>query len=199
MRDELTELAAAALGVSGAKLTEWLGRARPLPAPERSSNAVAGAEEEDVPQRPAKTVIDPGARVERAFLVQCLADPAVGREALAAMDLEADFISPVFLRAAQLILAAPDSGEVHAPPEDEELSRTLAELQVRAVQNASSHAALKAEGLRLRAARTEREIVVAQQSDPKALVALVVQRESLRDQIEREVEESLEQTRETQS
>jgi DNA primase len=195
MRDELTELAAAALGVSGAKLTEWLGRARPLPAPEPS----ASAEGDDRQQRPATSVIDPGSRVERAFLVQCLADPAVGSAALAAMDLEADFVSPVFLRAAQLILAAPAGSEIHAPPEDDELSRTLAELQVRAVQNASSNAALKAEGLRLRAARTEREIVVAQQNDPNALVALVEQRESLREQIEREVEESLEQTREPQS
>ena len=199
MRDELTELAAAALGVSGAKLTEWLGRARPLPAPEPSAPPVASGDGDDQPPRPATTVIDPGARVERAFLVQCLADAAVGREALAAMDLEADFVSPVFLRAAQLILATPAGSEVHAPPEDEELSRTLAELQVRAIQNASSNAALKAEGLRLRAARTEREIVVAQQSNPQALVALVEQRESLRDQIEREVEESLEQTREPQS
>ena len=199
MRDELTELAAAALGVNGAKLTEWLGRARPLPAPEPSAVPVANGEGDDRPQRPATTVIDPGARVERAFLVQCLADPDVGREALSAIDLEADFVSPVFLRAAQLILATPAGSEVHAPPEDEELSRTIAELQVRAIQNASSNAALKAEGLRLRAARTEREIVVAQQNDPKLLVALVEQRESLRDQIEREVEESLEQTREPQS
>ena len=199
MRDELTELAAAALGVSGAKLTEWLGRARPLPAPEPSAAPVASGDGGDQSPRPATTVIDPGARVERAFLVQCLADAAVGREELAAMDLEADFVSPVFLRAAQLILATPAGNEVHAPPEDEELSRTLAELQVRAIQNASSNAALKAEGLRLRAARTEREIVVAQQNDPKLLVALVEQRESLRDQIEREVEESLEQTREPQS
>ena len=199
MRDELTELAAAALGVSGAKLTEWLGRARPLPAPEPSAAPVSSPEGEDQPQRPATSLIDPGARVERAFLVQCLADPAVGREALSAIDLEADFVSPVFLRAAQLILAAPAGSEIHAPPEDEELSRTLAELQVRAIQNASSNAALKAEGLRLRAARTEREIVRAQQNDPNALVALVEQREILREQIEREVEESLEQTREPQS
>ena len=199
MRDELTELAAAALGVSGAKLTEWLGRARPLPAPEPSAALAASSDGDERPQRTAASIIDPGARVERAFLVQCLAEPAVGREALAAMDLEADFVSPVFLRAAQLILAAPAGSEIHAPPEDEELSRTIAELQVRAIQNASSNAALKAEGLRLRAARTEREIVVAQQNDPKQLVALVEQRESLRDQIEREVEESLEQTREPQS
>ena len=199
MRDELTELAAAALGVSGAKLTEWLGRARPLPVPEPSAAPAASSDGDERPQRTAASIIDPGARVERAFLVQCLAEPAVGREALAAMDLEADFVSPVFLRAAQLILAAPAGSEIHAPPEDEELSRTIAELQVRAIQNASSNAALKAEGLRLRAARTEREIVVAQQNDPKQLVALVEQRESLRDQIEREVEESLEQTREPQS
>lgn len=198
MRDELTELAAAALGVSGAKLTEWLGRAGPLPAPVRALAAPASEQGDAPTPQSAATVIDPGAQVERAFLVQCLADPAVGREALAAMDLEAEFVSPIFLRAAQLIRAAPASGQIHAPPEDEELRRTLAELQVRAVQNVSSNAALKAEGLRLRAARTEREIVVAQQSDPQALVALVEKREGLRDQIEREVEESLEQTREPQ-
>ncbi|MBJ7244293.1 MAG: DNA primase, partial [Solirubrobacteraceae bacterium] len=63
MRDELTELAAAALGVSGAKLTEWLGRARPLPAPEPSAPPVASGDGDDQSPRPATTVIDPGARV----------------------------------------------------------------------------------------------------------------------------------------
>ncbi len=196
MRDELTELAASALGVSGAKLTEWLGRARPAPA--LASATDANSQSQSPP--PQTTVIDPGARVERAFLVQCLADPIAGREAIAALDLETDFVSPVFLRAAQLILATPVGSEIHAAPDDEELGRTLAELQIRAVQNASSNAALKAEGLRLRAARTEREIVVAkqadpQQVDPQLVVALVEQREILRAQIEREVEQSLDQTR----
>ncbi len=199
MRDELTELAAAALGVSGAKLTEWLARARPIPAPAAAVHTISDSDGESQPQRPPTTVIDPGARVERAFLVQCLADPGIGREVLSEIELEATFVSPVFLRAAQLILAAPAGGEIHAPADDEELGRTLAELQVRAVQNASSRAALSAERLRLEAARTEREITLAQQNDPAKLVELVERRERLRDQIEREVEESLEQTREPQS
>ncbi len=199
MRDELTELAAAALGVPGAKLTEWLGRARPAPA---ATEAAAPAPASDAPgeaPRQAPSAIDPAARVERAFLVQCLADPATGREAIADLDLDADFVSPVFQRAAKLILTTPAGSELHAPVDDEELSRALAELQVRAVQNASSNAALKAEGLRLQAARTEREILIAPQDNPDALVALVEQRERLREQIERQVEESLEQTREPQS
>ncbi len=198
MRDELTELAAAALGVNAAKFTEWIGRPR---APQAQTQL--GDERSEQPSAPpVTTIIDPGARIERAFLVQCLAQPQEGREALDELDLEADLVTPVFRRAAALVLALPPGSELHAPPEDEELGRIIAELQVRATQNASSFAALTAERLRLQLARVEREIQAAErepQRDTAQLVRLVGERETLRDKVERQVEASLEQTRETQS
>ncbi len=198
MRDELTELAAAALGVNAAKFTEWIGRPR---APQAQTQL--GDERSEQPSAPpVTTIIDPGARIERAFLVQCLAQPQEGREALDELDLEADLVTPVFRRVAALVLALPLGSELHAPPEDEELGRIIAELQVRATQNASSFAALTAERLRLQLARVEREIQAAErapQRDTAQLVRLVGERETLRDKVERQVEASLEQTRETQS
>ncbi len=198
MRDELTELAAAALGVNAAKFTEWIGRPR---APQAQTQL--GDERSEQPSAPpVTTIIDPGARIERAFLVQCLAQPQEGREALDELDLEADLVTPVFRRVAALVLALPPGSELHAPPEDEELGRIIAELQVRATQNASSFAALTAERLRLQLARVEREIQAAErepQRDTAQLVRLVGERETLRDKVERQVEASLEQTRETQS
>ncbi len=198
MRDELTELAAAALGVNAAKFTEWIGRPR---APQAQTQL--GDERSEQPSAPpVTTIIDPGARIERAFLVQCLAQPQEGREALDELDLEADLVTPVFRRVAALVLALPPGSELHAPPEDEELGRIIAELQVRAVQNASSFAALTAERLRLQLARVEREIQAAErepQRDTAQLVRLVGERETLRDKVERQVEASLEQTRETQT
>ncbi len=198
MRDELTELAAAALGVNAAKFTEWIGRPR---APQAQTQL--GDERSEQPSAPpVTTIIDPGARIERAFLVQCLAQPQEGREALDELDLEADLVTPVFRRVAALVLALPLGSELHAPPEDEELGRIIAELQVRATQNASSFAALTAERLRLQLARVEREIQAAERAprrDTAQLVRLVGERETLRDKVERQVEASLEQTRETQS
>ncbi len=198
MRDELTELAAAALGVNAAKFTEWIGRPR---APQAQTQL--GDERSEQPSAPpVTTIIDPGARIERAFLVQCLAQPQEAREALDELDLEADLVTPVFRRVAALVLALPPGSELHAPPEDEELGRIIAELQVRATQNASSFAALTAERLRLQLARVEREIQAAERAprrDTAQLVRLVGERETLRDKVERQVEASLEQTRETQS
>ncbi len=196
MRDELTELAAAALAVNAAKFTEWIGR------PRAPQTQISEQRSEQPSAPPVTTIIDPGARIERAFLVQCLAQPQEGREALTGLDLEADLVTPVFRRVAALVLALPPGSELHAPPEDEELGRIIAELQVRAVQNASSFAALTAERLRLQLARVEREIQAAErepQRDTAQLVRLVGERETLRDKVERQVEASLEQTRETQS
>ncbi len=198
MRDELTELAAAALGVNAAKFTEWIGRAR---APQAQTQ-LSEQRSEQSSSPPVTTIIDPGARIERAFLVQCLSQPQEGREALDELDLEADLVTPVFRRVAALVLALPPGSELHAPPEDEELGRIIAELQVRAAQNASSFAALTAERLRLQLARVEREIQAAERAprrDTAQLVRLAGERETLRDKVERQVEESLEQTRETQS
>ena len=192
-RDELLELAAERLGVTPAKLVEWLGAVRP-PAEggRRDAQPGSGPPARTAPAPPS--VLDPASRIERAFLVQCLALPDEGRAALAEMELEADFTNPSMRRIAALILAQPPGAELTAGAGDEEAGPLLAELQVRATQARASAAALAAERLRLALARTEREINSARASGGD-LVGLVERREALREQIERQVEASLEQTR----
>ena len=191
MRDELTELAASALGIGAVKLNEWMGRPR-------AEQPVLSSDSDPQPRAVVAAEIDAGGRVERAFLVQCLAQRDASRTVLAELDLQSDLTTPSFRRIAELILATDPGKELTAPQDDEELGRVLAELQVRATQNASSHAALTAESLRLKLARTEREITAAKGSDTGKLVKLVELRESLREQIERQVENSLEATRDPQ-
>ena len=139
-------------------------------------------------------MLDPASRIERAFLVQCLALPPEGREAIAEMDIEADITNPSFRRVAALIAAAPPGAELAVPAGDEDLGPVVAELQVRASQANASPAALGAERLRLELARTEREIGAAKGSGGD-LVGLVERREALRAQIERQVEATLDQSR----
>jgi len=193
-RDELYEMVAERLGVTAAKLGEWLkspaipATPEPLPVAPESTAAARAAP----PTGPS--VIDPASRIERAFLVQCIALPSEGRDALAQMDLEADLTNPSFRRIAALLASASPGEELAAPAGDEELGPVLAELQVRAAQANASAAALGAERLRLELARTEREIGAAKSSGGD-LVGLVERREALRAQIERQVEATLDQSR----
>lgn len=192
-RDELLEMAAERLGVTSTKLAEWLRRpaAAASPAPVEPSGEPAPP-----PSAPPRgtSVLDPASRIERAFLVQCLALPPEGREAIAEMDIEADITNPSFRRVAALIAAAPPGAELAVPAGDEDLGPVVAELQVRASQANASPAALGAERLRLELARTEREIGAAKGSGGD-LVGLVERREALRAQIERQVEATLDQSR----
>lgn len=193
-RDELLELAAERIGVTATKLAEWIrSPAAPVAAP--PAVATERAPEPERRPAPAPSVIDPASRVERAFLVQCLAMPEAARSTLGEMDIEKDITNPLFRRVAELI-AAGDGGELEVPPGDEELGPVVAELQVRAAQANGSAAALGAERLRLELARTEREINAAKGSGAD-LVGLVEKREALRAQVERQVEETLQQTRAT--
>ncbi|MFM8762017.1 MAG: DNA primase [Solirubrobacterales bacterium] len=193
-RDELYELAAERLGVTAAKLSEWL-KSPALPAVEERRPTPSGEPETPVTAPPrGPSVVDPASRIERAFLVQCIALPAEGREALAAMDIEADLTNPAFRRIASLLAAGQGGEEPAVPAGDEDLGPVLAELQVRAAQANASVAALGAERLRLELARTEREIAAAKGSGGD-LVGLVERREALRAQIERQVEATLDQSR----
>jgi DNA primase len=199
MRDELIELSAGRLGVSGPKLLEWLAQP-PRRAPEPRHRAPAPepgaprAAPPTAPPAPARTIIDPVGRVERAFLIQCLALPQEGMAVLAHLDLEQDITTPVYRRVAALLRE--HAGETLRPdPQDEELTKAIAELQVRSAQAQPSRAALEAERLRLEIARIDREIAVARHGGGADVVALVTRRNTLRDAVEREVEATLEQSR----
>lgn len=200
LRDELLELAAERLGVVPAKLGEWLARpgdsrAAALGTGSAGAQATTAAGEPDaaVPP-PARTILSPAARVERSFLVQCLALPQEGRAALGSLDLEQAIVTPVNRRAAEL-LRDHAGGDLRAPEGDEELGRVIAELQVRAARATPTRAALDAERLRLELATVERQITRAKGGGEGNVVELAKRREELHHTLERELEETLAQTR----
>jgi DNA primase len=108
--------------------------------------------------------VDAAARAERAFLVQCLALPSAGAQALRDLDMDQAFTSELTRRAARHLrehLAAPAEG---VPAEDTELAGLIAELAVRAARGRGSAAALEGEALNLELLRLERAITAARGS-----------------------------------
>ncbi|HEY5144187.1 MAG TPA: DNA primase [Solirubrobacteraceae bacterium] len=198
MRDELTELVAEQVGVGATKLSEWLAQPRRVQPP--ASRAQEPGPETPVhaapPPRSLTTqVVGPSARIERAFLIQCIALPAEGRVALTQIDIDEDLTVPAYRRAAVLLRDATVEEAPQAPGDDEELGRVLAELHVRARQATPSRAALEAERLRLQVERLERAINVSKHAGSGDLSQLVARREQLRAEVERKVEETLAQSR----
>ena len=88
-------------------------------------------------------------------------------------------------------------GQIQAPEGDDELASTLAELQVRSARAQSSRAALEAERLRLELASLERRIQSAKTGGGGNIVELAQRREELQSLMERELEETLLQTKHT--
>ncbi len=191
LRDDLLELAAGRLDVVPTKLAEWLAAAPRAAAPVHAARPAS----RDALAPLQRTILDPPGRIERQFLVQCLALPPDGREKLALLDIEQDFTAAVHRRAAKLLRDHLGEDRLEAPQDDDELTRALAELQVRATHARGSRAALEAEHLRLQLSRVEREIKAAAGSSGGELVRLVELRERLRGAVEREVEKTLIETR----
>ncbi len=201
LRDELLAHAADRLDVVPTKLAEWLAqpsRGGAAQAMTRRGGPAAQAPQaaQTAPPPPARTIVSPSARVERSFLIQCLVLPQEGRAALATLDLELDILTPAYRRAAALLMEKL-GGPIQAPEGDEELAAVLAELQVRAARATSSRAALEAERLRLELASLERRIQSAKTGGGGNIVELARRREELQSLMERELEETLLQTKHT--
>ncbi|MCD6727661.1 MAG: DNA primase [Solirubrobacteraceae bacterium] len=207
LRDELLELAADRLGASPVKLREWLfpggraeerhaapGRRPSTPGGEPGDRPIVGVRPADDRRSRMTATLDQAGRIERAFLAQCLALPEDGAAALAGFDIERDITLPAHRRVAAMLLERPGR-PLQAPPGDEELTRIVAELQVRAAQADATRAALEAERLRMRVARADREIVAAKAAGGAGLVELVHRRDELRAALERQVGEALDQTK----
>jgi hypothetical protein len=113
---------------------------------------------------------------------------------LGALDLEAAITTPVYRRAGEL-LRERLGGPLSSPEDDPELGRVLAELQVRAERATPTRAALEAERLRIELATLERRISAARGGGEGDVVALVRRREELQSAMERELEETLAQTK----
>jgi DNA primase len=151
MRDELIGVIADRMNIAPSLVAERL-------APGSAPAAPTGTE----PRRQAAP-LDPAGRAEHSFLAQCLAAADAGAEALASVDLEADFTSDLTRRAAAYVRERLASG-AELPAGDDELATLLAELLVRSSDLRSSESAVKAERLRLQLNALNRRIAAATSS-----------------------------------
>ena len=97
MREELIGLVADRTELAPALVASWLAQG-----PARSAQTGASDGNGASQRRPAmpQPALDAAGRAERAFLAQCLASPVAGREALADMDIDAEFSTDLMRRAA---------------------------------------------------------------------------------------------------
>ncbi|HEV2820016.1 MAG TPA: toprim domain-containing protein, partial [Solirubrobacteraceae bacterium] len=139
-------------------LTSGAGGPGSGPAPAPGAN---GAQRGESAPRAA---LDPRERSERAFLAYCIALPGPGREALAELDLEHELAFPGPRRAAAHLREHLDHPTADVSEDDEELSRLLAELAVRAEALEATPAGLEAQRLQLALARASRDLTAARAS-----------------------------------
>ena len=146
-------------------------------------------------RRPAmpQPALDAAGRAERAFLAQCLASPAAGREALAEMDIEAEFSSELTRRAAAHVQALLAGGS-SALPDDDELATLIAALTVLSGGMRNSEAAVEGERLSLEVQRVKREIEVAKIAAAGDVGRLVALREELERRRDGAIARSMEET-----
>jgi hypothetical protein len=133
--------------------------------------------------------LDTAARAERDFLVQCLALPSAGAEALSALDPEQAFTNELMRRAAAHLRDHLDAPAEGVAPEDSELAGLVAQLAVRAAQQRGSTAALEGASLTIELQRIDRAIAARRgQGDVAPLSA---QRAELRHRLDRAIEQAM--------
>jgi DNA primase len=191
LREELVALVADRTDLSPAMVGSWLaqgpgrGASRPADGPRRGGGG--GGEPVAAIARPG--ALDTAARAERDFLVQCLALPAAGAEALAALDPEQAFTNELMRRAAAHLREHMDAPAEGVPAEDGELAALMAQLAVRATQQRGSTAALEGASLTIELQRIDRAIAARRgQGDVAPLSA---QRAELRHRLDRAIEEAM--------
>jgi DNA primase len=177
MREELVGLVADRTELAPALVASWLtqqGPARPQ-APGATDGNGASQRRRVMPQ-PA---LDAAGRAERAFLAQCLAAPVAGREALADMDIEAEFSTDLMRRAAVHVHRQLAGARCELPADDDQFATLIAALTVLSGGMRNSEAAVEGERLSLEVQRVKREIEVAKAAAAGDVGRLVAFRQEL--------------------
>jgi DNA primase len=187
VRDELLGLVADRLNVAPSVLADRLVRNRD----DRGRSAPEG----NGRGRPA-AALDPAGRAERSFLAQCLAAPEVGRQALAALDVDVAFTTDLMRRAA-LHLRHRLAGRTELPADDDQLTALVAELVVRAGEMRPSEAALEGERLSLELLGIERQIIAARTAAAGDVTPLVTRRQELKRQRDAAIARAMDETHAT--
>ena len=181
MREELIGLVADRTELAPALVASWLAQG-PAGAPQADGGDGNGAPQ----RRPtmAPPALDAAGRAERAFLAQCLASPAAGNQALADMDIDAEFSTDLMRRAAAHVHGQLSGAGPALPADDDEFATLIAALTVLSGGMRNSEAAVEGERLSLEVQRVKREIEVAKAAaagDVGRLVALRQELERRRD------------------
>jgi DNA primase len=128
LREELVQRIAGRLELSEARLAALMA-AGPVASPVATDRPAVANGESPPPGLP---ILDQDGRAERTFLVQCVAVPTAGREALAAIDPDQLFTNEPLRRAARHLVERTDGPLSDLPPDDEQLARIVADLVARA-------------------------------------------------------------------
>jgi DNA primase len=124
--------------------------------------------------------VDHGARLERMFLVLCVALPEAGREALAAIDPDEHLTTSIFRRAARHLAARTESPLADLPPDDDELARAISDLVARAGRVPDPRPErLEHARLVLELARIDRAIVAARAARGMGVTELSKERDEI--------------------
>jgi DNA primase len=196
LREELVALVADRTDLSPAMVGSWLaqgpggrGASRPGDGPRRDGGSEGGGGRGPVSPIARPGALDTAARAERDFLVQCLALPAAGAEALRALDPEQAFTNALMRRAAAHLRDHLDAPAEGVAPEDSDLAGLIAQLAVRAAQQRGSTAALEGASLTIELQRIDRAIAARRgQGDVAPLSA---QRAELRHRLDRAIEQAM--------
>jgi DNA primase len=122
--------------------------------------------------------LDPAVRAERAFLVLCIALPSAGRRALQAIDPDQHLTSQRLRRAARHLAGQTEMPLSGLAPEDEELTRLMADLVQRAGRAGEvTPEQLEQQRLLLERARLERAIRRAREEGGPGIGDLARERE----------------------
>jgi DNA primase len=198
LREDLLRRVAGRLELSEARLAALIasgGAGSGRTARVSSNGGPDGATDENAGSTPAHLpTLDQDGRAERTFLVQCVAVPAAGREALAAIDPDELLTSEPMRRAARYLATRTDSPLSDLSPGDEELELIIRDL-VRRAQNTPDVSAPRVLHARLvlERSRLDRAIRRARVNGSGDVARLAREREAVMRQIH-EVVATLEQT-----
>jgi DNA primase len=203
LREELVALVADRTDLSPAMVGSWLAQAagrgagRPAEGAEgsRGGGGARGGGEARGDGEPGATATRPGAldtaaRAERDFLVQCLALPSAGAEALRALDTEQAFTNPLMRRAAAHLREHLDAPAQGVPPDDGELAALMAQIAVRAAQRRGSTAALEGARLNLEILALGRDKIAAR-AEGRPVAPLIARERGLVDERNRVIEQAM--------
>jgi DNA primase len=133
LREELLRKVAGRLELSEARLAALMASGPPpAPPPPTGGGPEGGDEPEGRRSPPGLPLLDQDGRAERTFLVQCVAVPAAGHQALAAIDPDQLLTSEPLRRAARHLVDRTDAPLSDLPADDEQLARIVADLVARA-------------------------------------------------------------------